>query len=203
MPLFEVHNLAAERGESVVFTDLSFCLRPGELLHVRGANGSGKTTLLRTLVGLLPCHQGKIHWCGQAISRLGAAYQKVVAYLGHQNGVRPYLSAAENLEFEIALHGQQSMSREQALTATGLAAMADTPARYLSAGERQRLALAGLLLSPARLWILDEPFTSLDTGALAWFETRLDQHLSCGGMVVMTSHHPPTCAVSIQKLDML
>ncbi len=179
----EARSLAAFRGERLVLRDLSFAVAEGEALLLLGPNGSGKSTLLRLLAGLKRRDAGDLLWDGaDALSDL-AMHAGRVAYLGHLDAIKAGLTAAENLAFSA---GGRAVA--PALAALGLDALAELPARMLSAGQRRRLALARLALSPAVLWLLDEPTLGLDTASLDRLGALLATHREAGGMVVAATH---------------
>ncbi|MGH7050267.1 MAG: heme ABC exporter ATP-binding protein CcmA [Acetobacteraceae bacterium] len=178
-------ELAAIRGERLVFRDLSFVLGPGEALAVRGPNGSGKSTLLRILAGLMRPAAGRLLWQGEDVHEDPPAHGQHLAYLGHQDAVKPALTAAENLRFAARLSGG---SVDQALAAAGLAALAELPVRLFSAGQKRRLAIARLALGRAPLWLLDEPSNGLDAAAGEGLGRLIEAHRARGGMIIAASH---------------
>jgi heme exporter protein A len=180
-------DVAVFRGERLVFSELSLRVSLGGALVLAGPNGSGKSTLLRLLAGLIRPAAGRVLWDGADAFADLAAHGSRVAYLGHQDAVKPGLTVAENLRFAAAVSGRPP---EPALEATGLAALADLPARMLSAGQKRRLALSRLVLSTARLWLLDEPTLGLDTASIERFGALLASHRNAGGMVVAATHVP-------------
>ena len=186
----EACNLTCLRGSRRLFSDIAFKLEPGQLLHLRGNNGSGKTSLLRILSGLSRPESGRVCWKENDIRELGEEYSASLAYLGHHPALKDDLTAAENLLLACQLAGLSVTPGEvdSALGKMGLAERCALPAHYLSQGQRRRLALARLWLQDRPLWILDEPFTALDVSAAALLEKRISEHLSGGGMVVLTSH---------------
>ena len=174
----------------MLFSDLSFSLSSGELIHLKGKNGSGKTTLLRSLCGLFLPDSGEIQWDGNSIRALGEDYCRDVVYLGHHNGIKDDLTALENLKVSAVLD-DDNVSEDQiwaALKKIGLAGFEDLPTRVLSQGQKRRVALARLLLTTSRLWILDEPFTALDASAIELLQSIIADHVSTGGMVIVTTH---------------
>jgi len=184
----EASGLRCTRHERVLFDGLELAVRPGEALAIRGRNGSGKTSLLRILCGLLSPDAGEVRWQGRAIGH-PARHRGSLIHVGHRDGVKGELTAAENLRLSPG-HAPPSLAAvEAALDDAGLGACSEEPARQLSAGQRRRLALARLLLQPVGLWVLDEPFTSLDREGATWLNGCLSRHIGQGGCLVLTAHH--------------
>lgn len=190
--MLDVSNLECSRGDHRLFSGLNFSLHPGQIMQVQGANGSGKTSLLRTLCGFMMPDQGSISWCGKSIRELDEDYYAKVLYLGHLNAIKDELSAQENLRISAGLSGIGLDEKEAlaALRRMGLRGRERLPAKVLSQGQRRRVALARLLTSDATLWILDEPLTALDVGAVALIQELIVEHLSQQGMVIFTTHQP-------------
>lgn len=178
------------RGERRIFAGLGFTLERGTWLYVTGANGAGKTSLLRMLCGLTPIAEGQIRWEGTPIAELGETYHQNLLYLGHHNTIQESLTALENVRFAAALAGRaiSEAEAEDALARIGLRGREDLPVRFLSQGQKRRVALSRLMWSAAPLWILDEPFVALDVASLALLSNTLGEHLARGGLVVLTSH---------------
>lgn len=177
------------RGEQHVLRGVSFDLAAGHCLQVTGANGSGKTTLLRALCGLVPLETGTVRWRGVDLTRDSQALQAELSYLGHENGLKGELSAAENLWFAARLVRRPAPSAiRAALERTGVAESSETLTRRLSAGQRRRVALARLLLVEASVWVLDEPTSNLDARGQALLSELLGAHLSAGGLAVVATH---------------
>ncbi|MBS7457551.1 heme ABC exporter ATP-binding protein CcmA [Coralloluteibacterium stylophorae] len=185
-PLLSAHGLCFARNDEPVFEDVGFAVEAGEALLVLGGNGAGKTTLLRVLAGLLEASAGEVAFAGRRVDREHLA--RGIAYLGHQHGHKDDLGALENLAFAAGLMGAADADLEAALAAVGLAGHEDTAARRLSAGQKKRLALARLTLSPARLWLLDEPYANLDLDGIALVNDLVARHLADAGAVLLTTH---------------
>ena len=187
-----VKELDCVRGDRLVFAGLALAVNPGRALLLSGANGSGKSSLLRILAGLLPPAAGTLAWEGEDIATDTDAHRRRIAYVGHADPVKPGLTVCENLEFWARLYGLGS-EIEPALYQFGIEQLADLPARYLSAGQRRRLTLARLAVgqnSPGGppLWLLDEPATGLDPGAVAMLADTILAHLSGEGVAIIASH---------------
>jgi heme exporter protein A len=180
------------RGERHVLRGLSVEAAPGDCVHLAGPNGSGKTTLLRVLAGLLTPEQGGVSWQGQPIAADRDAYAATISYLGHSDGLKPDFTARENLAFESGLRRVlEAGDIDAVLAQVGLSGAREQPARSLSAGQRRRLAMARVILSQAALWLLDEPFTNLDTDGVQMLAGVIARHLDAGGAALIASHQPP------------
>jgi heme exporter protein A len=187
--MLEVHQLACERGERLLFTNLSFSLNEGELLRVAGVNGSGKTTLLRLLCGLALPDEGEIHWDGKKVSTTSEFYRRQMSYIGHNLAVKLELTPLENLQFARAISGVSSTEPlESLLDKVGLYGFEYDPCRTLSQGQRRRVALARLMFTHSKLWILDEPFVALDVAGVEFVAELLARQTDEGGMVILTTH---------------
>lgn len=191
MAEFTGEGLACVRGERAVFTALSFRVTDGGALILAGPNGAGKSSLLRMMAGLLPPVDGLLVWDGSPIAADPEAHRRRVRYIAHADAVKPALTVAENLRIWAVLWGGQGGAEERgtaALAAFGIDRLSDLPGRYLSAGQKRRLALARLLVAPAPLWLLDEPRAGLDADAELRLDAAIERHRDGGGMVVMALH---------------
>ncbi|GGK04623.1 heme ABC exporter ATP-binding protein CcmA [Luteimonas terricola] len=185
--LLSAQALRFTRNGMPVFGPIDFEVAAGEALLVQGDNGAGKTTLLKVLAGLLRADDGDIRLQGQAAA--AALRARVVGYLGHLPAQKADLSALENLRFLCGLHGSRpGMSLEDAMDTVGLAGYEDALARQMSAGQRKRLSLARLWLSPAPLWLLDEPYANLDLEGIELVNRMVQAHLREGGGAMVTTH---------------
>lgn len=187
LPLLAVRALAFSRDDVWVFGPLAFSVDANEALLVQGGNGAGKTTLLRVLAGLLRADAGVIEIEGVAAD--AASRARHIAYLGHLPGLKADLSALHNLHYLCSLHGhRRTQTAEAALGITGLAGYEDAAVRTLSAGQKKRLGLARLWLSPAPLWLLDEPYANLDLDGIHLVNQMVQAHLRAGGAALITTH---------------
>jgi heme exporter protein A len=186
-------NLHLWRGEQHVLKGVAFSLGLGECLQVTGANGAGKTTLLRALCGLVPLEEGQICWRGQDINADREAYHRELSYLGHDNGLKGDLTAAENLRYAAGMrHRVSPQEIDAALIRTGVPDAAQQRVRRLSAGQRRRVALSRLTLMGGSLRIMDEPASNLDIRGQALVQDLLREHLQSGGVAVVATHQELT-----------
>jgi heme exporter protein A len=183
----EARELSCIRDERVLFSELSFTLTSGQVLLIEGANGAGKTSLLRILTGFRKPDAGDLVWNDELIDDTQEFYQDT-AYIGHNNGLKDTLTAQENLHYAQSL-AISTLTIDDALEQVGLNGYQETFVRFMSAGQKRRLALARLLCTHKPLWILDEPFTSLDRASIKLFEKFIENHANQSGLVIMTSHH--------------
>jgi heme exporter protein A len=189
----------------LLFSNITFALRPGEFVQLTGPNGSGKTSLLRIICGLMAPERGEIRWQGAQIRTLAEEYSRSITYLGHRNAVKEELSSLENLRISSGLAGCEltSAQAKQALSQVGLSGREDLPARFLSEGQRRRSALARLITCSTALWVLDEVLASLDHAAVTLIESLIGEHLSKGGMAIVATHQElHISAGSFQRLEL-
>jgi heme exporter protein A len=183
-------NLACRRGERLIFSGLSCVVPPGGALLLTGVNGSGKSSLLRLLATLLAPAAGRVTWGGAPIADDLPRYRASLHYVGHLDAIKPALGVRETVAFWAAIRGAAEPQIDRALTAFGLEPLADWPCRWLSAGQRRRLALARLIAAPAPLWLLDEPTAALDGGSEERLVAAVETHRAAGGRVVIATHQP-------------
>lgn len=203
------HRLTGEtlhvfRGERHVLRGLSFAVDGGEYLEVTGPNGAGKTSLLRTLIGLVHAESGRVTWNGRPILEDARAYHSQLAWLGHESPLKADLTAAENLAFGIGIRRRiDAVAVATALDEVGAQGFSDRPVRTLSAGQRRRVALAGVLLAGVPLWVLDEPATHLDADGQALVGRLVERQIVAGGIVVAAVHAPlPVVEAGTRRLGL-
>ena len=183
-------NLGCARGGRVLFEGLNFRVGQGEALAVEGANGAGKTSLLRLIAGFLSPRAGRITLkTGSGESDDGEERGKSIGWLGHQDGLKPQQTVIEPLHFFARLYGSPA-DCGAALNDVGLKRQQDFPCRFLSAGQRRRLALARLVISTRPLWLLDEPFAALDAEGQTLMAEAMARQCAGGGMVIAATHEP-------------
>ncbi len=187
MSTLKINNLSCQRGYNLLFENLSFELNSGEVLKISGPNGSGKTSLIKILAGLNSFETGSIKYDDTKIN--SEKYNLDFLYLGHLVALSPELSCLENLKYTAHL-GNNNINHDfsDALTQVGLEKFENELVGKLSAGQRKRIALSLLFITQSKVWLLDEPFSALDSKAIKIIETRIEDHCSTGGLCILTTH---------------
>jgi len=187
---FTGNAITCIRSDRVVFQRLSFSVEDGEILYLKGPNGCGKSSLLRIMAGLLQPTEGVLYWNEENISKSVNSFLGDFQYIGHQNAVKGALSVKENLKIWAEIYNlkKTNISIGDALQAFKLDRLANLPARFLSAGQKRRLNLSRLSATNSRLWLLDEPSTSLDDAGSLCLKELINSHLERGNMVIMATH---------------
>ena len=195
--MLSAQNISCIKQDRTLFAKLDLTLNSGELIHLVGPNGAGKTSLLRILVGLSEPETGQVTLCESPLQNGGNSLP--ILYLGHKLALNKYLSALENLQYWLYLHGEYAIPELRdhstlteylytVLARFRLVGLEDIPIGQLSAGQQRRVSLARTQLVCASVWILDEPYTSLDTSGVGLIQTVIDDFVTQQGAVLMTSH---------------
>lgn len=185
-------NLGYQYCDTPLLQQLNFELHPGEILHIRGANGRGKTTLLKLLAGLFTPSTGQVQWQTHDIQNIWLQYCQQRFYLGHELALKENLSVSENIQFNFLLQPDSMLAPMHEL---GLQPYQQHKIYELSPGIKKKISLIRLHLPYFKLWLLDEPFTALDTLGQQWLIQKLLTFIAKQGMVVITSHLNPSIAV--------
>ena len=195
--MLSAQNISCIKQDRTLFAELDLTLNSGELIHLVGPNGAGKTSLLRILVGLSEPDTGRVIYADTTSQNPNRSLP--ILYLGHKLALNKYLSALENLQYWVHLHGEYAKSElleddtlseylYKILARFRLVGLEDIPVGQLSAGQQRRVSLARTQLVSASVWILDEPYTSLDTNGVNLIQEVIDDFVTQQGAVLMTSH---------------
>lgn len=188
-PVVRLTNAVAMLGQFPVLAGANLEVDRGEIVLLQGPNGAGKTSLLRLCAGLLPLARGEAVVAGCDLATNRAGVRAHVGLLGHANGLYADLTVAENVRFWGAAVRATSAEVDAAMERMGLAhRLADVPVSKLSAGQRRRTALAGLIARRAEVWLLDEPHAGLDAAGRDELDTTLRDAVGAGATIIVASH---------------
>ncbi len=200
--MLEAHGLYCRRQQRVLFDDLDLCVSAGQVLQITGPNGSGKSTLLRILAGLYSGFNGDIEFRDAPVAADPQGFRARAVYLGHGTGLKNVLTPLENMQWRLALRGIAAgrANCRRALADAGLAGFENMPCHSLSAGQQRRVNLACLFPDPAKLWLLDEPLTALDTAGIALLNAALAAHAARGGAALVATHQRLDSSLNCSEL---
>lgn len=204
VPLLEAKGIFCERGDKQLFESFDLSINSGEILQLAGPNGSGKTTLLRSISGIFDARIESLVWRGISVTD-PLQYADELLYLGHKPAIRHHLTLYENLSWYACLSScSDSAQLDQVIQEVGLEGYEDELASSLSAGQKRRIALARLRLVDCNLWVLDEPFASLDAEGVNMLCGWIQSFVQSGGSVVYSTHQPvefPSCDSRILHIE--
>ena len=187
MSKLKINNLSCQRGYNLLFENLSFELNSGEVLKISGPNGSGKTSFMKILAGLHSYETGSVEY---GVAKINSEkYNLDFLYQGHLSALSPELSCLENLKYIAQLgNNNHNLDFSGALKKVGLEKFENELVGKLSAGQKKRIALSLLFITQCKVWLLDEPFSALDSKAIKIIETRIEDHCNSGGLCILTTH---------------
>ena len=186
--LIQAQDLSFKRSGRIIFSSLNLSLDEEQIIFIKGKNGSGKTSLLRCLAGFTPVTSGKILWYGNDVLPAFYAEEPLVAWLGHLDAIKGSLTVKDNLLFFAKIWSVESDYFYECIKKVSFEKFMNFPASWLSAGEKRRLSLLRLSFCPAKVWILDEPSTFLDSDNREILIKIMNTHLKNKGAIVCATH---------------
>ena len=190
--MLEVRNLVKRYNRIAAVNDVSFTIRPGEILGYIGANGAGKSTTVKIMTGLIEATAGKIYFQGEEVRRDLPAFQRRFGYVPEEPHMYPHLAGREYLQLVGRLRGLPAKVLEARMDALlrlfGLWEDRYSPLSSYSKGMRQKILLSGALLHDPELLILDEPFSGLDVTTAMVLRTLLHKLAGEGKSILYSSH---------------
>ncbi len=200
-PLLSVVGASREYGDVVALSPIDFQVARGECLAVVGPNGSGKSTLLRLMAGREIPTSGRVTFAGGPVDENGPAVREKMAVVAGPSAFYPDLTTREHLEFVALGHGAPDVAElvDDALAWARLAEHADKFPAVLSAGQQQSLRLAGVLVRPRELVILDEPEAHLDPAARGRLAELLRAETDRGVAIVLATHQIEVARVAADR----
>jgi heme ABC exporter ATP-binding subunit CcmA len=187
--VIDLIDAVAVLGSFPALAGATLSVRRGEIVLLQGPNGAGKTTLLRLCAGLIPLERGQGYVLGVDLKNDRELVRHRVGVIGHNNGLYADLTVTENVRFWGRTVGATQGEVDAALQRMGLnGRLANLPVSRLSAGQKRRTALAGLVARRAELWLLDEPHAGLDAAGRDELDQVLKMAASAGATVMVASH---------------
>lgn len=188
--MIEVQALVKRYGNFTAVRDLSFTVRPGEVLGLVGPNGAGKTSTLRCLAGIIPATSGLIRIAGHDIGTDPVAAKRELAFFPDEPRLFDYLTVRQHLTFVARVYGvpDHETAARPLLEELEIADKADQLPAELSRGMKQKLAIACGLLHQPKVMFFDEPLTGLDPLGIRRMKDSIVKRAQAGGTVVLSSH---------------
>ena len=188
-PVVDLCDAVAVLGSFPALAGATMTVQRGEIVLLSGPNGAGKTTLLRLCAGLVALERGQGRVLGVDLANDRELVRHRVGMIGHSNGLYGDLTVTENVRFWGRTVGASESEIGLAVSRMGLdGRLAHLPVSRLSAGQRRRTALAGLVARRAELWLLDEPHAGLDAAGRDELDSVLKMAATAGATVIVASH---------------
>lgn len=190
--MLEVRKLTKRYSAIPAVQDVSFSIRPGQILGYLGPNGSGKSTTVKMLTGLIEPSDGEIFFRGENVLKNRLWFSRHFGYVPEEPYLYAHLTGREYLQLAGRLRGMEKALLERKIEAMlelfGLAEFRDTQMSSYSKGMRQKVLLSAALLHDPQVLILDEPFSGLDVTAALVFRSLLQALANEGKMILYSSH---------------
>ena len=186
--MIKVNNLSFARGNTLIYKGIKFKILPGELLLIKGANGVGKTTLLSNIVNFTDPLEGSITYNGTEIDNHTAS--QFFLYIGETNFAYDALSLNQNIEYWLSIHNVKfdKSIKNKSVKFFFQELNLDKKFYQLSFGQKKKLQLLLLMLVNKPVWILDDPFSGLDSKSIQNVNTLFEKKLENKGIIILTSH---------------
>ena len=186
--MIEVNNLSFARGNILIYKDINFEISPGELLLVSGANGVGKTTLLSNIVNFTEPLEGSITYHGSSIDNHIAS--EYFLYIGENNFAYDTLTLNQNIDYWLSVHNVKfdKSIKNKSVNFLFQELNLDKKFYQLSFGQKKKLQLLLLMLVNKPVWILDDPFSGLDTRSILKINHLFEKKLENKGIIIVTGH---------------
>ena len=188
--MIEVNGLVKRYGEFTAVRDLSFVVRPGEVLGLVGPNGAGKTSTLRCLAGIIPANAGTVRIAGYDLAANPVAAKRALAFFPDEPRLFDYLTVRQHLNFVARVYGvaHHEALAQPLLEELEIADKADQLPGELSRGMKQKLAIACGLLHGPKVMFFDEPLTGLDPLGIRRMKDSIVKRARDGATIVLSSH---------------
>ena len=193
-----VKNLSVERLDKKIFENINLSLTSGNITILKGKNGSGKTTLLKTILNIIEPSFGSIYWKGKLLKKNLYDFYNHVTYIADKTSSLKKLTIEDNINIwkKIFLSNINNSQIEIALKTLKLENYLNHKVGTLSLGETKKLEFLRLIIENKKVWILDEPLSSLDDDTVELIKQTFEDHVSKEGSIIFSSHQNPGIYVS-------
>ena len=193
-----VKNLSVERLDKKIFENINLSLTSGNITILKGKNGSGKTTLLKTILNIIEPSFGSIYWKGKLLKKNLYDFYNHVTYIADKSSSLTKLTVKDNINIwnKIFLSNINNSQIEIALKTLKLENYLNHKVGTLSLGETKKLEFLRLIIENKKVWILDEPLSSLDDDTVELIKQTFEDHVSKEGSIIFSSHQNPGIYVS-------
>ena len=188
--ILKVKNINCQRSGEVVLQGLNFEVEAGKNVEIIGSNGSGKTTILRLLLGFINDYDGDIYWNDSEVPSKLQEKDIHCFYQGHQIGIKPLLTVYENLKFSSSGFNSSEEEITSVANKVGIKTFLNRQSASLSAGQKRRIAIGRWLLKDFNLYLIDEPFTTLDDEGVELIKGVVTELNNRGASFLITGHRP-------------
>ena len=188
--ILKVKNLNCQRSGKVVLQGLNFEVEAGKNVEIIGSNGSGKTTILRLLLGFINDYDGDIYWNDSEVPSKLQEKDIHCFYQGHQIGIKPLLTVYENLKFSSSGFNSSEEEITSVANKVGIKTFLNRQSASLSAGQKRRIAIGRWLLKDFNLYLIDEPFTTIDDEGVELIKGVVTELNNRGASFLITGHRP-------------
>ena len=188
--ILKVKNLNCQRSGEVVLQGLNFEVEAGKNVEIIGSNGSGKTTILRLLLGFINDYDGDIYWNDSEEPSKLQEKDIYCFYQGHQIGIKPLLTVYENLKFSSSGFNSSEEEITSVANKVGIKTFLNRQSASLSVGQKRRIAIGRWLLKDFNLYLIDEPFTTLDDEGVELIKGVVTELNNRGASFLITGHRP-------------
>ena len=188
-----VKNLSVERLDKKIFENINLSLASGCITILKGKNGSGKTTLLKTILNIIEPSAGSIYWKGKLLKKNLYDFYNNITYIADKTISLKRLTLKDNINIwkKIFLSNINGSQIETALKTLKLESYLNQKVSTLSLGETKKLEFLRLIIENKKLWILDEPLSSLDEDSIELMKQTFEDHCSKEGSIIFSSHQNP------------
>ena len=183
-------NISLFRADKIIFENINLSIGSGKILGLKGKNGSGKTSLIKTILCILEPTSGSIFWKGKNIEKNLYDFYNNVTYIADKTSSLKQLTINENIKKwkNIFLSKINNDQIEKILQTLKLDSYKNKKTNILSLGETKKLELLRLIIENKKIWILDEPFTNLDSEAIDVIKQTFEDHCKKEGSIIFSSH---------------